>query len=190
MIKRKGYILLFVVVSMIIFGSYFVKIVIVDNKEMVLNVLVLDINADTEKMKKDLHECINPEKNERIEITKIDSNVPANYPIILTWIRSRTFDLIIAEQTQLESFAKTGCFSPLRELLDSGDNSEYDFYECGLAEYDDEGNVLTVGEKIPLGIYIKKFSQLYKMQHPVASVVINAPNVENAIKMLRYWSEN
>lgn len=190
MIRRKKYIWMVISGVILIIFFYFVKIVFIDNKEVVLNVLVLDVGVDVENIKQDLDFCLKPDKNQRIEITEIDPSIPENWPIILTWIRSRTFDLFLADENQIKSFANKGCFFSLNDLLVNEFEGQYEFYESDLLEYDDEGNVKVIGSKKAYGIYIRDDSQLHNMQKPIAAIVINAPNKDNAIKVLKYWSKS
>ncbi len=187
---RKKYIRWIVYIGIFILVWYFLKIVIIDNKEIVLNVLVLDTKADAEKIKKELAFYIKPNKKERIEITKIDPTIPENDPVILTWIRSRTFDLLLAEEKQMERFANAGYFFPLDDLLGDAIKELDTIYRCDLLEHDDEGNVQVVEKEKPFGIYMRTNSQLYQIQDPIVSVVINAPNKKNVVKVLENWVIN
>ena len=58
---------------------------------------------------------------------------------------------------------------------------------CGLAEYDDEGNVVGTGEETCFGKYVQKEAGV-NIEHPVIATAVNAEHRENAEKVIEVLS--
>lgn len=162
---------------------YFVNIIFVQNKKTAVSVLVLEYMEDTSALEKQVRQVIGVDEDEKIEIRSIAHGVEANKAIALTWIRAKVVDVIIGEEEQLTEYAQAGYLKDLSEIEGSGD------FMCAPVESDSEGNIISTGSETCFGKYTLKIPEI-DFQKPVIALTANVTNMDNAVKLLRYYGKD
>lgn len=162
---------------------YFVNIMFVQNKKTAVSVLVLEYTEDTSALEKQVRQVTGADEDEKIEIRSIAHGVEANKAIALTWIRARVVDVIIGEEGQLTEYAQAGYLKDLSEIEESGD------FMCVPAEFDSERNVISAGSETCFGKYASEIPEV-DFQKPVIALTANVTNMDNAVKLLRYFGKD
>lgn len=167
-------------------AGYFFNIMFLQNKEAVLNVLVLSSQIDSNEIVNEIEKVIEVGPDEEIEVKYMDtSGNEANRAIILTWIRAKTVDLVIGEKEQLDFFLENGCLLEIDEELKELEESRY--YKGCLVDYDSEGNVVGREEEKKYGIYVEQIAGADLIEVPVVSLAVNYVNKENALNALEFY---
>lgn len=183
---RKYWIVLSLIAAAIIIVGYFVNIIVFENKKDVLNILVLSSDINIEAMEEELYSLIEVNDDEEIVIKYMDSNGEADQAIILTWLRSRTVDVVIGEEDSIDFYARNGCLADMEELGIETDESDY--YNA-VDEYSSEGEIIGTGEQTLFGKYVKPITGLENMEKPIVAMAVNALNTENGMRILSYYME-
>lgn len=183
---RKYWIVLSLIAAAIIIVGYFVNIIVFENKKDVLNILVLSSDINIEAMEEELYSLIEVNDDEEIVIKYMDSNGEADQAIILTWLRSRTVDVVIGEEDGIDFYARNGCLVDMKELGIETDESDY--YNA-VDEYSSEGQIIGTGEQTLFGKYVNPITGLENMEKPIVAMAVNALNTENGMRILRYYME-
>ena len=165
--------------------AYFVNLIFVQNKRTAVSVLVLEFMEDTSGLENQVREVLGTGGDEEIEIRTISAGVGANKAVALTWIRAEVVDVVIGEEEQMTEYAQAGY---LKDLGDT-EAEQPDAFLCGLAEYDKEGNVTGTGPESCFGKYAGEIAGV-PMEKPVAGLAGNASNLDNALMLLNFFSEN
>lgn len=165
---------------------YFVNIIVFENKKDVLNVLVLSSNIDIEQIEKPLYELIPVQDDEEIVIKYMDSTAEAEQAIILTWIRSRTVDVVIGDEDSMAFYAQNGCFMNLEECGIESD--ERDYYNV-INEYSSEGQIIDTSEKMMFGKRVKSIEGILEMKNPIVALAVNSQNLKKGLVVLDYYVE-
>lgn len=162
---------------------YFVNIIFVQNKKTAVSVLVLEYAEDISALEEQVRQVIGAEEDEKIEIRSIAHEVEINKAIALTWIRAEVVDVIIGEEEQLTEYAQIGYLKDLSEIEETGD------FVCAPVEFDSEGNIISTGSETCFGKYISKIPEI-TFQKPVIALTANVTNIDNAVKLLRYYGKD
>lgn len=174
--------------------GYFVNIMVIKNKEEVISVLVLSAKADAAALEQEIAGQFQISEDEEIVIQVMDPSVEANYGIILTWIRAGTVDVLIGEPDALKQYAQSGCLADWTDLglvKEEVLRQKDEAFLCGLAEYDDDGNIFRMGEEQCFGWRCSgEAAEICGLKSPMVSVVLNAPHQEAALKVSRLLALN
>lgn len=168
-------------VCLIVVG-YFVNIIFFQNKKEVLTVLVLQTEVDREALTEEIQKAVDVSSREEISIQTLDYNNPVNQGVAVTWLRSGTIDLIIGSEEEMTVFGQYGY---LMDLKDIKMTTEKEKFMCGTAEFDDDGNILSVEGSEWVGVYPGQVAGIEGMDSPVISIVRNAPQKENAVSTIK-----
>lgn len=171
--------------AVLLLAAYFINIMFVQNKKTAVSVLVLEFMEDTSVLEQQVREVLGTAEDEKIEIRTISAGVGTNKAVALTWIRAEVVDVIIGEEEQMTEYAQAGY---LKDLGDT-EAEQPDAFLCGLAEYDKEGNVTGTGPESCFGKYAGEIAGV-PMEKPVAGLAGNASNLDNALMLLNFFSEN
>ena len=171
--------------AVLLLAAYFINIMFVQNKKTAVSVLVLEFMEDTSVLEQQVREVLGAAEDEEIEIRTISAGVGTNKAVALTWIRAEVVDVVIGEEEQMTEYAQAGY---LKDLGDT-EAEQPDAFLCGLAEYDKEGNVTGTGPESCFGKYAGEIAGV-PMEKPVAGLAGNASNLENALRLLNFFSEN
>ena len=171
--------------AVLLLAAYFINIMFVQNKKTAGSVLVLEFMEDTSVLEQQVREVLGAAEDEEIEIRTISAGVGTNKAVALTWIRAEVVDVIIGEEEQMTEYAQAGY---LKDLGDT-EAEQPDAFLCGLAEYDKEGNVTGTGPESCFGKYAWEIAGV-PMEKPVAGLAGNASNLDNALMLLNFFSEN
>ena len=171
--------------AVLLLAAYFINIMFVQNKKTAVSVLVLEFMEDTSVLEQQVREVLGTAEDEKIEIRTISAGVGTNKAVALTWIRAEVVDVIIGEEEQMTEYAPAGY---LKDLGDT-EAEQPDAFLCGLAEYDKEGNVTGTGPESCFGKYAGEIAGV-PMEKPVAGLAGNASNLDNALMLLNFFSEN
>ena len=169
----------------LLLAVYFINIIFVQNQKTAVSVLILEFMEDTSGLENQVREVLGTGGDEEIEIRTISAGVGANKAVALTWIRAEVVDVIIGEEEQMTEYAQAGY---LKDLGDT-EAEQPDAFLCGLAEYDKEGNVTGTGPESCFGKYAGEIAGV-PMEKPVAGLAGNASNLDNALMLLNFFSEN
>lgn len=169
----------------LLLAVYFINIIFVQNQKTAVSVLVLEFMEDTSGLENQVREVLGTGGDEEIEIRTISAGVGANKAVALTWIRAEVVDVIIGEEEQMTEYAQAGYLKD----LGSTEAEQPGAFLCGLAEYDKDGNVTGTGPESCFGKYAGEIAGV-RMEKPVAGLADNASNVENALRLLNFFSEN
>lgn len=181
--RKYGIIIAVIIVVLFIIG-YFAKIIVFDNKKDVLTVLVLSDNLDVEVMENDLYQILDIGEKEEVVIKYMNSTVETEQAIILTWIRSRTVDVVIGEKQSLEFYAQNGALMNLQEV---GFEMDERAYIDAVNVYSSDGKLIGKGEEILYGKYAEKINGLSEMRNPIVSLTVNGLHRDEAILALNYY---
>lgn len=165
----------------VLITAYFVNVIFVKNKEVAISVLILEYTADTTAVENQIGKIVGLKENQKIEIKSIDAKQSANNPIILTWIRAKTIDVIIGSEEEVKVFAQAGYLKKLNEEI-----REKDFM-CGLAKYNDLGEIISGGKEECFGKYTTEIKGV-EIKHPVVCLAANLINEDNAEKVLYHFT--
>ena len=171
--------------AVLLLAAYFINIMFVQNKKTAVSVLVLEFMEDTSVLEPQVREVLGAAEDEEIEIRTISAGVGTNKAVALTWIRAEVVDVVIGEEEQMTEYAQAGY---LKDLGDT-EAEQPDAFLCGLAEYDKEGNVTGTGPESCFGKYAGEIAGV-PMEKPVAGLAGNASNLDNALMLLNFFSEN
>ena len=171
--------------AVLLLAAYFIHIMFVQNKKTAVSVLVLEFMEDTSVLEQQVREVLGAAEDEEIEIRTISAGVGTNKAVALTWIRAEVVDVVIGEEEQMTEYAQAGY---LKDLGDT-EAEQPDAFLCGLAEYDKEGNVTGTGPESCFGKYAGEIAGV-TMEKPVAGLAGNASNLDNALMLLNFFSEN
>lgn len=171
--------------AVLLLAAYFINIMFVQNKRTAVSVLVLEFMEDTSVLEQQVREVIGAAEDEEIEIRTISAGVGTNKAVALTWIRAEVVDVVIGEEEQMTEYAQAGY---LKDLGDT-EAEQPDAFLRGLAEYDKEGNVTGTGPESCFGKYAGEIAGV-PMEKPVAGLAGNASNLDNALMLLNFFSEN
>ena len=171
--------------AVLLLAAYFINIMFVQNKKTAVSVLVLEFMEDTSVLEQQVREVLGAAEDEEIEIRTISAGVGTNKAVALTWIRAEVVDVVIGEEEQMTEYAQAGY---LKDLGDT-EAEQPDAFLCGLAEYDKEGNVTGTGPESCFGKYAGEIAGV-RMEKPVAGLAGNASNLDNALMLLNFFSEN
>lgn len=171
--------------AVLLLAAYFINIMFVQNKKTAVSVLVLEFMEDTSVLEQQVREVLGAAEDEEIEIRTISAGVGTNKAVALTWIRAEVVDVVIGEEEQMTEYAQAGY---LKDLGDT-EAEQPDAFLCGLAEYDKEGNVTGTGPESCFGKYAGEIAG-GTMEKPVAGLAGNASNLDNALMLLNFFSEN
>lgn len=161
------------IIAAVVILCYFANLMLFQNEETVLGVAVLEQVEDGDGLEQALGQIIGMEEDEKIMIQSLDTTIPANQPIVTTWIRAGTVDLVIGTEEEIELYASAGYLTDLSVAGEKLKASEERKYMCGTAEYDDEGNVTSIGEEQWFGVYAD----------PIPGVDIEDPVIALSAKM-------
>lgn len=168
--------------------AYFINIMFVQNQKTAVSVLVLEFMEDTSALEQQVREALGAGEDEKIEIRTISSGIEANKAVALTWIRAEVVDVVIGGETQMTEYAQAGYLKDLSGMKASEQGSEEDGasnFLCGLAQYDQDGNVTGTGPKTCFGRYIPGIPGA-QIEQPVAGLADNASNVDNGLRLLQW----
>ena len=182
---RKYAVVLLAGCAVLLLAAYFINIMFVQNKKTAVSVLVLEFMEDTSVLEQQVREVLGAAEDEEIEIRTISAGVGTNKAVALTWIRAEVVDVVIGEEEQMTEYAQAGY---LKDLGDT-EAEQPDAFLCGLAEYDKEGNVTGTGPESCFGKYAGEIAGV-PMEKPVAGLAGNASNLDNALMLLNFFSEN
>ena len=171
--------------AVLLLAAYFINIMFVQNKKTAVSVLGLEFMEDTSVLEQQVREVLGAAEDEEIEIRTISAGVGTNKAVALTWIRAEVVDVVIGEEEQMTEYAQAGY---LKDLGDT-EAEQPDAFLCGLAEYDKEGNVTGTGPESCFGKYAGEIAGV-PMEKPVAGLAGNASNLDNALMLLNFFSEN
>ena len=171
--------------AVLLLAAYFINIMFVQNKKTAVSVLVLEFMEDTSVLEQQVREVLGAAEDEEIEIRTISAGVGTNKAVALTWIRAEVVDVVIGEEEQMTEYAQAGY---LKDLGDT-EAEQPDAFLRGLAEYDKEGNVTGTGPESCFGKYAGEIAGV-PMEKPVAGLAGNASNLDNALMLLNFFSEN
>lgn len=183
--RRKYAAVLLAGCAVLLLAAYFINIMFVQNKKTAVSVLVLEFMEDTSVLEQQVREVLGAAEDEEIEIRTISAGVGTNKAVALTWIRAEVVDVVIGEEEQMTEYAQAGY---LKDLGDT-EAEQPDAFLCGLAEYDKEGNVTGTGPESCFGKYAGEIAGV-PMEKPVAGLAGNASNLDNALMLLNFFSEN
>lgn len=176
----------------LLLAVYFINIIFVQDKKTAVSVLVLEFMEDTSKLEQEVREAVGAGEDEEVEIRTISSGIGANKAVALTWIRAEVVDVVIGGEAQMTEYAQAGYLKDLSGTETpghgTGGEASADFL-CGLAECDQEGNVIRTGPESCFGKYIAEIPGA-EIEKPVAGLAENASNVDNALKVLSSFSLN
>lgn len=168
----------------LLLAAYFINIIFVQNQKTAVSVLVLEFMEDTSGLEEQVREVLGTAGDEEIEIRTISAGVGANKAVALTWIRAEVVDVVIGEEEQMAEYAQAGYLKDLGQT----EAEQPGAFLCGLAEYDQEGNVTGIGPESCFGKYAGEIDGV-RMEKPVAGLAANASNVDNAMELLDFFSE-
>lgn len=171
--------------AVLLLAAYFINIMFVQNKKTAVSVLILEFMEDTSVLEQQVREVLGAAEDEEIEIRTISAGVGTNKAVALTWIRAEVVDVVIGEEEQMTEYAQAGY---LKDLGDT-EAEQPDAFLCGVAEYDKEGNVTGTGPESCFGKYAGEIAGV-PMEKPVAGLAGNASNLDNALMLLNFFSEN
>lgn len=175
-------------------AGYFVNIMVIKNKEEMISVLVLSAKANEAALEREITRQFPISEGEEVVIQVMDPSVEANYGIVLTWLRARTVDVLIGETDALKRYAQSGCladWSELEVVKEEEIKRKDEAFLCGLAEYDDEGGILRMGEEQCFGWRSSgEVAEACGLKQPVVSVALNAPHKEAALNATRLLTRN
>lgn len=174
--------------------------------DKLLNIAVVNDFFDQEQVKdftSDLDEFfeVNPDKEEisfdyNYYISESDTtqNSYASIQKLTTYISGEGIDVIISDETYFKKLTEEGYLISLNDLLPADIYTELvdKYYTGAVVEEDDQGQ-MSSGEQKPYGIYLND-SKIYKssgstMEKPVLGVVLNSPNKDNTVKLIKYLLE-
>lgn len=176
----------------LLLAVYFINIIFVQDKKTAVSVLVLEFMEDTSKLEQEVREAVGAGEDEEVEIRTISSGIGANKAVALTWIRAEVVDVVIGGEAQMTEYAQAGYLKDLSGTETPGHGTggeESADFLCGLAEYDQEGNVIRTGPESCFGKYIAEIPGA-EIEKPIAGLAENASNVDNALKVLSFFSLN
>lgn len=172
-----------------------------------LNIAVINDYFDQEQVKDflsdlDTHFEVDPDKEKinfdysyYISDTDMSQNTISSIQKISTYVAAKGLDVIITDETCLNSLIEEGYFISLSDLLPADMYTELadKYYTGSIVETDFEGNVVSTGPQEPYGIYLDD-SKIYTnsgttIEKPVLGVISNSPNKENTIELIRYLLE-
>lgn len=190
------YYVMYVVVAVVLLGTvgYFVKSVILDRKEVALSVMVINdsMELDIARLEVDLGEVlgIQPDKKE-ISVTVLNNESPEDTAVIMTRLRARAVDLIIADPETFTAYAENSIYADLTDTLsgNSREHLEIDFVKEKENLYDDTGEVTGQGAEKPYGLDISSggYGDYNSMlSEPVAGITINAEHTKAAAEALEW----
>lgn len=191
---------------LLLLGAYFINIMFVQNQKTAVSVLVLEFMEDTSRLERQIREAVGLDEEEKIEIRTISYGVQANKAVALTWIRAEVVDVIIGEEEQMAEFAQAGYLKDLSKSDnkmgapekngpeenepernetegDGAGSCQFADFLCGLAEYDQDGNITGTGPETCFGSYIAGLEGI-EIKTPVAGLADNAANMDNALRLL------
>lgn len=175
-------------------AGYFVNIMVIKNKEEMISVLVLSAKANEAALEREITRQFPISEGEEVVIQVMDPSVEANYGIVLTWLRARTVDVLIGETDVLKRYAQSGCLADWSELgvvKEEEIKRKDEAFLCGLAEYDNEGGILRMGEEQCFGWRSSgEVAEACGLKQPVVSVALNAPHKEAALNATRLLTRN
>ena len=171
--------------AVLLLAAYFINIMFVQNKKTAVSVLVLEFMEDTSVLEQQVREVLGAAEDEEIEIRTISAGVGTNKAVALTWIRAEVVDVVIGEEEQMTEYAQAGYLKD----LGSTEAEQPGAFLCGLAEYDKDGNVTGTGPESCFGKYAGEIAGV-PMEKPVAGLAGNASNLDNALMLLNFFSEN
>lgn len=183
---RKHWGKLCIILVCAVVAGYFVNIIFFENKKDVLSVLVLQTEVDREALTKELQKAVPVKNGEEIVIQTLDYGNSMNQGTAVTWLRSGTIDLIIGSKEQMTDFGQYGY---LKGLKDMKDVEEKEKFRCGIADFDDEGNLLSVEGNDWVGVFPGRIKGIETLDSLVAAIAGNAPHQENAFKTLEMLCE-
>lgn len=189
--------------ALLLLFVYFVNLMFVQNQKTAVSVLVLEFVEDTSGLERQIREAVGADEKEKVEIRTISYGVQANKAVALTWIRAEVVDVIIGAEELMTEFAQAGYLKDLDKMERSGHRAEAleeaetegdgagsrrsgDFL-CGLAEFDQEGNVTGLGPDTCFGKYTAEIPGA-AIETPVAGLADNAPNLENGQKLIDFFA--
>ena len=134
-------------------------------------------------------------KNERVNVEYLDTENYQMQMVFLTRISANDTDLILCSEEDFQTFARQGICEDLKEILpeDMYRDLSSRILEAAYVETDYDGNELSRGPETPYGIDITG-SALYQRfeglgDQLILCVPVNSPNLENALKVISYFTE-
>ena len=94
-------------------AAYFGNLILFQNRETVLSAVVLRPVEDTEILEEVLAGIVKPEEGERILIQSVDGSEEVNLPVVITWIRARSADVVIGGEDEIRELGERGCLAEL-----------------------------------------------------------------------------
>ena len=151
---------------------------------------------DTESLPAELEEYLALEnKNDYVSVENFNTDDYQMNMAYVTRIGAGSADLLICSRDDFTEQAEKGYLADLSEVLpqDLYDSLSDRILEGKTAEMDYEGNVTSYSEPMPMGIDVSGSSiveewNLY-CDDPVLCVIGNAPNMDNVIKTISYFTE-
>lgn len=178
--------------------GYFAKTILLDRKDVILSVMYLqgDTEVDTEQMERELKEYLEL-KGEKQDITFsfLEPDVSQNQAIILTRLRAKSVDIVIAERDVFEQYASAGMFVPLDLVLEKDfiEKNRTVLIEGSIVTLDAAGNVAETGEKKAYGLDLlenKKYESFGNfMDSPILGIAANSMHMENAERAVLFFFE-
>lgn len=187
-----------IVLAVIIFICMFVRDVIMDKSECLLNVAFMQECqvVEYDDMKTSLEEYLGFEnEDEFVSINNYNlENAQVNMSFS-TLVASGSIDVVICPYEYFKEASAEGIFADLSEVMPKEMYNELSdkLLISRTEEVDYEDNV-TYGEELPYGIDISDSSVLKEVSdyegQAVICVLLNAPNKVNSIKTISYFTES
>lgn len=178
---QKHFVKLCIMVLCIGVMGYFINIIFFENKKDVLTVLVLATDVDREELTEEIKKAVDVNRGEEISIQTLDYSNKVNQGVAITWLRSGTIDILVGNKEQMTVFEHYGY---LRKLEETKFTTDKEKFMCGIADFDDDGNILNVEGDYWVGVSLDKIAGIYGIESLVISIMENAPNKESAMKTL------
>lgn len=179
----------------LIFIGYFVKAICFDRKEIVLSVMILNDNEDMDidTLETELKDYLGTvDSKQDITFSFLRTDIEQNQAIILTRLRARAVDLIIADEPTFSEYVQNGIYKELEIGVQEEDWANWE--KGNIINTDESGNIESIGETLVYGYKLGE-NQLYlrlggQQGEPVIGIAINTMHGENAKKAIKYFMEN
>lgn len=149
--------------------------------------------SDTETLTDTLSEyLVLGNKNDYVSAENFNTEDYQMNMTYVTRIGAGSVDLVVCSREDFKNEAEKGYFADLTTVLPEElyESLSGQILDGQTAETDNEGNVISYSEPMPMGIDVSDSSFLTEYtaycKDPVLCVLANAPNPENAIKVVSY----
>ncbi|WP_455715926.1 hypothetical protein [Anaerosporobacter sp.] len=145
-----------------------------------------EVNSDKEKITFDSSYYVSDDDTTQ--------NSYASIQKLTAYVYNKEIDVIISDESYFKKLTEEGYLISLNDLLPADIYTELadKYYTGAVIDEDDEGKQSS-GPQKPYGIYLDD-SKVYKnsgssMEKPILGVLVNSPNKDNTVKLIKYLLE-